>query len=166
MPITITTRPLEPTDVDDVHAITTSLAVLPTTVTVPFTSRAATAQDMALGDSNRHLFGAVVEGRVVGFGGIIVGKRARTRHCGHLFVEVHESFFGKGVGTALMTAILDLADRWLGLVRVELQVNADNDRAVRLYERFGFVREGVLRANVLSNGRYIDSLVMGRVRAS
>lgn len=163
--MTITTRPLEPSDADDIHAITTSLAVLPTTVTVPFTSRATVAQDLATQDPNRHVLGAVVAGRVVGFAGLSVGKRARTRHVGHFYLEVHERFWGRGVGSALMTAILDLADRWLGLVRVELQVNADNDRAVRLYERFGFVREGRLRANILSNGLYLDSLVMGRVRS-
>jgi L-phenylalanine/L-methionine N-acetyltransferase len=162
--VRITTRPLQPADADDIHAITTSLAVLPTTVTVPFTSRASVAEEIANQDPNRHVLGAVLRGRVVGYGGLIVGKRARTRHCGHLFVEVHERSQGKGVGTALVGAILDLADRWLGLARVQLEVNADNDRAVRLYERFGFEREGRLRGNILSNGRYVDSFVMGRVR--
>jgi putative acetyltransferase len=162
--VRITTRPLEAADAEDVHAITTSLAVLPTTVTVPFTSRASVAEEITNQDPNRHILGAIVNGRVVGYGGLIVAKRARTRHCGHLFVEVHERFHGKGVGTALVGAILDLADRWLGLARVQLEVNADNDRAVRLYERFGFQREGLLRANVLSNGRYVDSFVMGRLR--
>lgn len=63
-----------------------------------------------------------------------------------------------------MTKILDLADRWLGLVRVELHVNADNDRAVRLYERFGFEKEGRLRANFVREGAYVDSFVMARLR--
>lgn len=162
----ITTRPIEASDVDDVHAITTSPAVLPTTATVPLTSKSAVAEDIASAHAapNRHLLGAVVGGRVVGFGGLTVGRRARTRHVGHLFLEVHESFQGKGVGRALLSAILDLADRWLGLARVELQVNADNDRAVRLYERAGFVREGVLRGNILRDGRYVDSIIMGRLR--
>ena len=49
-------------------------------------------------------------------------------------------------------------------MRVELQVNVDNARAVRLYERFGFEKEGRLRANVLRDGAFIDSFMMARLR--
>jgi L-phenylalanine/L-methionine N-acetyltransferase len=63
-----------------------------------------------------------------------------------------------------MAALIDAADRWLGLVRVELEVYPDNERAVRLYEQFGFQVEGRKRLNAWRDGCYVDSLVMGRLR--
>ena len=67
------------------------------------------------------------------------------------------------VGGALMRAILDLADNWLNLTRLELEVYADNEAAIHLYERFGFEVEGTLRRHAFRDGEYIDSKVMGRL---
>jgi putative acetyltransferase len=79
-------------------------------------------------------------------------------------LTVHDDWHGKGVGTALMRAGLDLADNWLNLTRLELEVYTDNDAAVRLYERFGFEREGLLRRHAYRDGRYVDSYSMARLR--
>lgn len=49
----------------------------------------------------------------------------------------------KGIGTALLQEIVDAADNWLGFRRLELAVFADNAPAIRLYEKFGFEREGI-----------------------
>src|SRR5712691_4482721 len=49
---------------------------------------------------------------------------------------------GEIVGTALMTAAIDLADNWLDLSRLELTVYTDNEAAMRLYKKLGFVIEG------------------------
>ena len=54
-------------------------------------------------------------------------------------MAVHDDWAGRGVGTALMQAALDLADNWLGLTRVELTVWADNQAALALYRKAGFV---------------------------
>ena len=71
---------------------------------------------------------------------------------------------GQGIGTALLEAVLDLADNWLMLRRVELEVYADNQRAVRLYEKFGFEAEGRRREAAVKNGAYVDLMVMARLR--
>ena len=49
-------------------------------------------------------------------------------------------------------------------MRVQLQVNVDNARAIGLYESLGFEREGTQRASVLRDGKLIDSLMMARLR--
>ena len=54
---------------------------------------------------------------------------------------MHDDWQGKGVGAALMRAGLTFADNWLNLTRVELEVYADNEAAIHLYERFGFELE-------------------------
>ena len=62
-----------------------------------------------------------------------------------------------------MDAITRQADDWLGVLRIELTVFADNTRAIRLYERFGFEHEGRLRGYALRDGRYVDALTMARL---
>jgi len=77
---------------------------------------------------------------------------------------VHDDYQGRGIGTALMTALIDAADNWHAIKRLELTVFTDNVRAIRLYERFGFEREGILRAFAFRAGAYADALAMARVR--
>ena len=81
-------------------------------------------------------------------------------------MSVHDEWQGKGIGKSLMDAGLDLADNWLNLTRLELEVYTDNEPAIRLYERFGFEREGRLRQHAFRDGRYVDSYMMARLRPS
>jgi putative acetyltransferase len=157
-------RPLEPSDAGDLHRVLTSPGVVPGTLQFPSRSRAEVEKRFVETGPDRHAYAAVVGGKVVGFAGLIVGPSPRVRHAADLWIAVDEDFHGRGVGAALMRALCELADRWLGLVRISLKVNADNAHAVRLYERFGFEHEGRARADALRNGEYIDSLHMGRVR--
>src|SRR5581483_8277532 len=92
--------------------------------------------------------------------------KPRKAHVGSIAIAIHEQWQAKGVGTALMQAGLDLADNWLNLVRLQLEVYTDNEPAIRLYERFGFEREGTLRMDAFRDGKYADSYVMGRLRHS
>lgn len=93
-------------------------------------------------------------------------NRPRRRHVGRIGISVSEAWQGKGVGKELMQAGIDLADKWLNLLRIELEVYADNEAAIRLYEGFGFEREGVMRQHAFRDGRYIDSIMMARLRSS
>lgn len=68
------------------------------------------------------------------------------------------------MGTALLNEILDLADHWLMLVRVELEVFSDNEGAIRLYESLGFQKEGLKRMATVRGGRYVDEYLMARLR--
>lgn len=62
------------------------------------------------------------------------------RHSGAIGrVAVDGAAAGRGIGSHLMAAAVDLADNWLNLYRLELLVRADNQVAIRLYEKFGFI---------------------------
>ena len=63
-----------------------------------------------------------------------------------------------------MQTLLDLADQWLLLRRIELTVLTENDGAKRLYERLGFVVEGRRKMSVISQGELKDEWLMARYR--
>lgn len=104
------------------------------------------------------------EGEVVGTIGLHVNQRPRRSHVADMGMAVRDDWQGKGVGSALLAAVCDLADRWLPVTRVELTVYVDNVAAVALYEKFGFVREGLLRRFALRDGRYVDAYTMARLQ--
>jgi putative acetyltransferase len=79
-------------------------------------------------------------------------------------MAVRADWQGQGVGTRLMEAAVDLADKWLNLRRLELEVYVDNAPAIRLYEKFGFKIEGAMVDYAFRDGEYIDTHVMGRIR--
>lgn len=92
-----------------------------------------------------------------------VGVQLRRRHVMHLGISVAPEAQGQGVGRALMTAMIDYADRWAQVLRIELQVYADNRRAIALYESLGFRHEGRHVGYALRDGQYVDSLSMARL---
>lgn len=84
----------------------------------------------------------------------------RCSHVGLLSVGVHPSWQGKGLGRALMGALIDHG-RTFGLRRLELCVRADNARAIALYESLGFTTEGIRRNFIaLDDGSFADDLLM------
>ena len=96
---------------------------------------------------------------VIGWCDVLPLDRPTRAHTGTLGLAVTAAHRGRGVGTALLHQTLDAA-RARGLTRIELGVRAGNARVVPLYERFGFVREGVDRNAILQDGAYEDLIRM------
>ncbi|MBL9175671.1 MAG: GNAT family N-acetyltransferase [Verrucomicrobiales bacterium] len=88
----------------------------------------------------------------------------RRQHVAELGMAVRDDWQGRGVGTALLKAALELADGWMQLRRLQLTVFVDNAPAVRLYRKFGFEVEGTLRELAYRDGRYVDGFLMARLR--
>jgi len=110
---------------------------------------------------------AEVQGEIIASAGLHpTGPHLRRRHVMSLGMSVAVPWQGRGVGTALMQALVDYADNWLGVLRIELGVYADNLRAQALYRKFGFELEGRQRAYALRDGQLVDSLMMARLHPS
>lgn len=119
------------------------------------------AEGRAPGRTDMHLV-ALRGGEVVGSAGLHPAQQLRRRHCAMLGISVARGHQRSGVGSALIGALLDYADHWGQILRVELTVFADNAPAIALYERFGFVHEGRHRGFALRRGVYEDVLAMAR----
>ena len=157
-------RRAEPDDCSALYEMFISPNVYPGTLQLPYPSREQWRQRLSAPDGSYNLV-AVAGDRVVGMLGVhTFPNRPRRKHVGSVDIVVHDEWHGKGVGSALMRAGLDLADNWLNLTRLELEVYTDNESAIRLYERFGFEREGTLRQHAYRDGRYVDSYVMARLK--
>ena len=107
---------------------------------------------------------ALLNGAIVGKADLIpsAGRRA---HAATLGMGVHDAHHGRGIGSALLRELLDAADNWLGLKRLELTVFADNMPAVSLYQRYGFEVEGTHRDYAYRDGAFVDAFAMARLRA-
>lgn len=107
---------------------------------------------------------AEVDGVVVGNAGLHSAGRARRRHAASVGMSVRDDWQGRGVGSALMTRVVDLADNWFDYRRLELTVYVDNAAALALYRRFGFEIEGTLREYAFRDGAFVDVYTMARLR--
>ena len=85
---------------------------------------------------------AVVEGKIVGSAGVAaVGSRRKVAHRACFGISVLQEYWGMGIGRVLMEACIDCA-RQAGYTQLELEVVADNERALSLYRRAGFEEYG------------------------
>ncbi len=159
----ITIRGIEAADWEDSAAIRDSGNVIFNTLQLPYVSRDQVRDRLENLPDDRHMLVAVVRDRIVGQLGLHPGT-GRRAHMASLGMMVHADYQGRGVGTALMAAAVDLAENWLNISRIELTVFCDNESAVALYRKFKFEVEGTLRDYAYQNGRFVDTYLMARIR--
>ncbi len=161
----ISIRRQEPADSASLHQVYGQPKVIYGTLQMPYPSLHLWETRGAKEPDNMIRLVACVNESVVGNIAMWTASNVRRRHVGEVAMAVHDDWQGKGCGARLMQAALDLADHWLNLSRVELQVFTDNAPAIALYERNGFSIEGTMKAYAFRDGQYADVYAMARVRA-
>lgn len=156
-------RAMEPSDIEDIIELGSQPGALTGTLRLPFTSRAQSRRQLEQLPDGGTFIVAEKDARVVAMATLSRGNRQRA-HLASLGIGVHDRFQGQGIGSALMAALIDLADNWLNLKRLELTVDTDNEPALRLYQKFGFAIEGTCRAVAYRQGRFVDAFMMARIR--
>ena len=156
-------RPPLPDDAEALWRIAREPGVMETTMGLASRPRSHYDELLEQPSPDQHTLVAVLDGDVAGWGGMTV-RTGRRRHAADLGLAVSTPLQRQGIGTALLTALLELADDWLGLRRIELTVLCGNDGARAMYERHGFEVEGRLRGYVTGDGMLRDVWVMGRLR--
>jgi putative acetyltransferase len=112
---------------------------------------------------NFHSLVAEIEGTIVGQLGMEVFTNPRRKHVANIGMAVDEDHQEMGVGSTLISEAISLANNWLGVNRIELEVYVDNQIAIKMYEKHGFIVEGTAKNYALRNGQYTDVHLMARV---
>lgn len=160
----IVIRAAEPEDYPAFQEIYAQALVCYGTLQMPFPSAQLWRDRLTHANPQRNMLVACVDERPVGNLGLVLESNPRRRHAASIGMGVYDAFAGRGVGEALMRAALDLADNWLNITRLELSVFHDNERAIRLYRRMGFVEEGTYQNYAFRDGELVDALAMARCR--
>lgn len=164
---TLTLRRATPKDAADFARINNHPDVMPQLMQLPYGSEERWRQILTENDQpGCHAIVLVAErgGSIVGNAGLHPAEqRARRRHTAALGIVVAPQAQGQGVGRTLLTALCDYADRWAQILRIELTVYADNERAIRLYRSCGFEHEGTHKGYALRDGAYVDVCSMARL---
>lgn len=111
--------------------------------------------------TNRIILIARLEERIVGHLQIFRIPDERRKGVTELFIYIHQDFQNLGLGTTMMKKAIELAkDR--GFHRIGLTVVADNHRAIKVYEKVGFKKEGIARETFFGDDHhYHDEVEMG-----
>ena len=156
-------RRTEPSDARAIKEIYECENAYKGTLQLPFPSQ--DMWDKRLSNMPDHVYSyvALLDNEIVGNLGFEVCTNPRRRHVGSLGMGVKDNVQGKGVGSALLAKVTDLADNWLNLTRLELTVYVDNERAISLYKKFGFEIEGESIAFAFRQGEYVNAYHMARI---
>jgi len=160
----IVIRHSEPVDASAIKEIYACTNAYSGTLQLPHPSNQMWENRISKIPSNVYSFVAETGGEIVGNLGFEICENARRRHVGSFGMGVKDNHQGKGVGSALIATVVDLADNWLNINRIELTVYTDNDSAVALYKKFGFVIEGESQAYAFRNGKFVDAYHMARIK--
>jgi L-phenylalanine/L-methionine N-acetyltransferase len=168
-PNAVRIRAAEPTDAAAISALIGSHGVFEGTLQTPYAAVASRVERFSKIDPNGISLVAVMHDTthtevVVGQAGLfMVHPSLRRMHVRGLGMAVAKDWQGRGVGHQLLSAITDWADNWANVLRLELTVFADNARAIGLYQRHGFVKEGHMTGHALRDGKYVDAWAMARL---
>ena len=126
------------------------------------TSEEWTQRIEAIKSSGGIIFGAEKDNRLVGFVFAQRGTITRIKHRAHIAIGVLKSESGKGWGTELLRRVDDWAVKH-EILKLELTVMINNDRAFNLYKRMGFEIEGIRKNSVIVDGAFCDEYFMGKI---
>ena len=112
---------------------------------------------------NKIFLVAIIDRKIVGILTFEGGDKPRDKHRGELGISTLKSHWGMGVGTTLMEHFLVWAKQTKIVRKVNLKVQTNNERAIKLYKKFGFKIEGTITRDAFVKNTFYDSYAMGLV---
>lgn len=156
-------RHFEPSDLAQIRELYAEPKAFADTLQLPFQSASHWEKKL---DTSRDGFTCLVAVRgeeVVGQLSLEVFRSPRRRHAATIGMGVKASTRQSGVGSALLSAAIDMCEKWVNVSRIEIEVYTDNEAAIALYRKHGFVVEGTCRNFAFRNGTYVNVHIMARV---
>ncbi|MCR2821733.1 GNAT family N-acetyltransferase [Lederbergia panacisoli] len=106
---------------------------------------------------------AEVNRNIIGMLSFRLSPWKRLSHQGIFEISVQEKFANKGIGTSLIKGLLAWARAVQRIEKISLEVFSNNDRAIQLYKKLGFIEEGRLKNHVkLGSNEYVDDILMSK----
>ncbi|KFG95562.1 GCN5 family acetyltransferase [Burkholderia paludis] len=157
-------RHSETHDVDAIRQIAAHPAVYMNTLQHPFPSFEKWQKRLDGVREHGTSLVAEIDGTVVGHLGLHSEPNPRRRHVAWFGMMVDAACHGRGIGSRLLAAAIDLAENWWGVTRLELSVFVDNRAAIALYEKHGFRIEGESPDFALRDGVLVSVYHMARIK--
>lgn len=104
---------------------------------------------------------AEFEGKIIGVANMTASQKPRLKHIGEFGISVVKTYWGLGIGTAMIQYLISWAKTTKILTKINLLVQQDNTRAYELYKKLGFEKEGEMKRALFLNGNYYDAFYMG-----
>ncbi len=111
-------------------------------------------------EKNSIIYIATVNREIISIASIHSNQKTRSKHVGTLGIVVSQQFIGQGVGRKMMELLIDWAKTNEITRKITLVTREDNDTAIQLYEKLGFVKEGLSLKDNLVDDVYYNSLMM------
>ncbi|WDV44586.1 GNAT family N-acetyltransferase [Clostridiaceae bacterium M8S5] len=110
--------------------------------------------------SNKLFVVGKVKGEIIANLSFAAGYRERIKHTGEFGISVDKKYWGMQVGKYLIVYMIQWAKQ-NDIRKINLRVREDNKRAIKLYEKIGFVKEGVITRDFYMEGSFYSSIAMG-----
>ncbi|WP_100489324.1 GNAT family N-acetyltransferase [Sporolactobacillus pectinivorans] len=104
---------------------------------------------------------AELNGEIVGNLKFSGGTKVRVAHTGEFGITVLKNYGGRGIGTKLLSTFIEWSKSSRVIRKINLRVRTDNEKAIHLYKKFGFVKEGTIKRDFLIDGIFYDCFAMG-----
>ena len=101
-----------------------------------------------------------IENKIVGTCSVNGINKKRIKHKVGLGMTVLKKYWGEGIGGKLINHAIEYC-KLNSIKKIELEVRIDNERAIKLYKKFGFEIEGEIKKSVYLNGNYYNCYFMG-----
>lgn len=102
------------------------------------------------------------EGEIIALCSVQMPAEQRLQHVGEIGMSIRAAWCGRGLGTLLMQELIAWAQAAEHVDVLTLSLHGDNTRALRLYQRSGFVIDGRRPWHIMRNSVYVDQMVMSR----
>lgn len=101
-----------------------------------------------------------IDGELASVSQLIGHTKKRELHTSELAISIREKFWGLGIGSINMEALIKYAKNSERLKLIYLEAISENKRAINLYKKFGFIEAGEIPALMQVDGRYFDVTMM------
>lgn len=156
-------RQSEPDDFKAIKSIYEQKSCYAGTLQLPYPSATMWKKRLSESPANYYSLVALIGDEIVGQIGLQVNTSPRRKHVANMGIGVSEKHRNHGVGSLLVKEIVSLANNWLAVTRIELEVFVDNQAAIKMYTKHGFIEEGTAKSYAFRNGEYVDVKLMAKV---